>query len=170
MSRCGRCHGRGHINPIRGIGQIDCPACKGHGVKLATSTLGSRTVSVPLPAGARCKVCNEPAVANHHVVSQSRLKRFLLAGEVRDAQEDIRNVVPLCHRCHDRVESGALELAEHELHVGFWRFVAKYELIPALPRHLADACGAASFTASVRGRSVSRTPEPPRETPDSRAA
>jgi hypothetical protein len=113
----------------------------GTGVKVQKSSLGSKTVSVPL-SGASCKVCGNPAVNAHHVCSQSRLKRYLPADEAREAQADIRNTTPLCFDCHEKVESGRLELAPHELHPGFLRFVEQYDLAAALPRYLSERLAA----------------------------
>jgi hypothetical protein len=142
MSRvCGRCRGRGFVKPTIGFGDQNCPACKGTGVKVQKSSLGTRTVSVPL-SGASCKVCGNPAVNSHHVISQSRLKRYLPANEAREAQADIRNTTPLCFDCHEKAESGRLELAPHELHPGFLRFVEQYDLAAALPRYLSERLAA----------------------------
>jgi hypothetical protein len=138
---CGRCRGRReHKNP-HGPGMVPCGDCNSTGVKVQKSSLGSKTVSVPL-SGASCKVCGNPAVNAHHVVPQSRLKRYLLADEAREAQADIRNTTPLCFDCHEKVESCRLELAPHELHPGFLRFVEQYDLAAALPRYLGERLAA----------------------------
>jgi hypothetical protein len=73
---------------------------------------------------------------------QSRLKRYLPADEAREAQADIRNTTPLCFDCHEKVESARLELAPHELHPGFLRFVEQYDLAAALPRYLSERLAA----------------------------
>lgn len=136
MSRCGRCKGRAFIKELHGLGIKECPDCT-KGIKTPKSTLGSRTVSVSID-GARCVVCNEPAVQGHHVVPQSRIDRFVLAELTQEAKADRRNVTPLCHQCHSKVEAAALDLAPHELPNGFWAFVAYYSLEPALPRYLME--------------------------------
>lgn len=142
MSRCGRCKGKGWHHPIRGVGQMDCAECKGTGVRVQKSTLGSRTVSVPLPEGARCIVCGSPAVSHHHVVPQQRLSRYLSPRDAQIAKADPRNVTPMCHQCHGKVENGSLELAPHEIPRGFRSFVAQFDLEAALPRYM--TCGAAA--------------------------
>ena len=136
MARCGRCKGRGYIRAIHGLDLEDCPACS-KGVKVQKASLGSKTVSVPVD-GAACRVCGEPAVHSHHVISQNRLDRYVLEGERQRAKADRRNTVPLCYVCHDRVEAASLELAPHELHPGFSSFVSEYDLEAALPRYLTE--------------------------------
>ena len=100
--RCGRCKGRGSIKSLRGFELALCPDCEGRGVRRRQTPLGSRSVSVPLPPGARCIVCNEPAVHHHHVVGQNALDRAVKPRErAQQAKADARNVVPLCFTCHD---------------------------------------------------------------------
>lgn len=136
MSRCGRCRGRGFVKELHGLGINECPDCT-KGIKTPKASLGSKTVSVPTD-GAACRVCAEPAVHSHHVIAQQRLERFVLVGERQKAKGDRRNTVPLCALCHDRVGSGSLHLARHELHPGFSSFVEQYDLAGALPRHLLE--------------------------------
>lgn len=138
MSRCGRCKGRGSIKSLRGFEMALCPDCDGRGVRTKRSTLGSRTVSVPVD-GATCKVCGDaPAVASHHVIAQQRLNRYLTADLAQKAKADRRNTVPVCHRCHHGIESGALHLEAHELHPHFATFVFGYDLAAALPRYMQE--------------------------------
>jgi cytochrome c553 len=135
MTRCGRCKGRREIRKPRGLERIPCPACNGQGVKAPKSSLGSRTVSIPLMNGASCKLCNEPAVQNHHVVSQSRLDR--LPKEIRQqAKADPRNALALCYACHHDETNGRAVVELEHLHPDFNRFLTEYGLEGALPRHL----------------------------------
>jgi hypothetical protein len=116
-------------------------AAAGTGVKVQKSSLGSKTVSVPL-SGASCKVCGNPAVHAHHVCSQSRLKRYLPADEAREAQADIRNTSRSVSTATKRWKADASSLAPHELHPGFLRFVEQYDLAAALPRYLSERLAA----------------------------
>lgn len=161
--RCGRCKGRGWVQPIRGVGQVDCPTCRGSGIKHRRNSLGSHSVSVPLN-GARCAVCGDPAVHHHHVISQQRIDRFVPAEKAREAKHDHRNLTPLCFACHDRVESATLYLEAHELHPEFALFIIEYDLEAALPRYM--ACGAAAYPPGLGerlGTVVDRSVQPPRE-------
>lgn len=136
---CAKCKGKGHHHPIRGIGEVECRSCKGTGIRVPKSSLGTKTVSVPVN-GAWCKVCGDaPAVSSHHVVAQQRIRRVLPPDLARKAQADPRGTVPVCHRCHSKLEAAELELHPHELHPGFPDFIEQYDLFAVLPRYLGEA-------------------------------
>jgi hypothetical protein len=136
--KCGRCRGRRVIRELAGLGVRECPDCDGTGIRVQKASLGASTVTIPLPTGARCKVCGELAIHQHHVVAQQRLNRYISDPDARRrAKADIRNAVPLCFECHHRVEVGSLPLEPSDLHPQFARFVRQYDLAAALPRHLA---------------------------------
>lgn len=136
MSKCGRCHGRGWIHPIRGIGQRDCPVCKGDGERKAQlSVVAQPRPKLTNPAGP-CASCGDPSLEWHHVVSVQRLRRLVLADELNDAIADPRNLVATCRPCHERIERAMLQLTVDQLPAQFWRFVAEYDLVAGVPRHL----------------------------------
>lgn len=140
MSRCGRCHGRGWVHPIRGIGQRDCPVCKGSGVKVQESSLGRNSASLPpLPVGATCRVCGDPAAHRHHIVPVQRINRFVPGEIVGAAKVDARNLIPVCPDCHHAIEMDRIHLEPHELPDDFWGFVRDFELECALPRYMQEA-------------------------------
>jgi DnaJ-class molecular chaperone len=136
--KCGRCRGRGSVKSAVGFEMALCPDCDGRGVRTKTSSLGKRTVTVPLPPGARCIVCNDPAIATHHLVPQSRINRYVAASLCRTAKADARNGVPVCHTCHGALDSETLQLGERYLPEGFWAFVEQYDLYAGLPRYLME--------------------------------
>jgi hypothetical protein len=164
MSKCGRCHGRGYIQRIRGIGHDECPACAGTGVKVQKSSLGSRSFSIPGPHG-NCIVCGDPATEWHHVVSVQRIKRFVSEGKQQAALTDKRNLIPVDRACHEKIERALLELEPHELHPDFLAFVFGYDLKSALPRYLACGTAATTQSPSSQGLAVVRTLRPSREVP-----
>lgn len=138
--KCGRCKGRGYIQPIRGIGHEDCPVCKGTGEKPhARHALGSNAVSLGTPPrGTICAFCPRPAAVYHHVCPQNRIDNYLTGDGARSAKADKRNGVPICHPCHDQVEHDRLQVSREQLHPGFKDFLAEYGLGGAVPRHLQE--------------------------------
>lgn len=140
MSRCGRCKGRGHINPIRGIGQVDCPDCKGSGEKVQRSSLGQNTFTIPLPGRVLCHFCwKKPATEQHHVVSQSRAKKTVPRDLWEECLTDPRDGIPSCRNCHDQAESDPQLVKPDMLHRRFFQWVDEWDLESALPRHLTGA-------------------------------
>lgn len=138
MSRCGRCHGRGWIRHIRGVGQRDCPVCKGTGERTAElRVVAQARPKLTNPSGP-CACCGNPSLEFHHVVSVQRLRRLVLADELNDAIADPRNLVATCRPCHERIERAMLHLTVDQLPEHFWRFVAEYDLVGAVPRHLME--------------------------------
>ena len=139
--KCGKCRGRGYVQRIRGIGHDDCPKCKGHGVTQPKPMVG-RSGYVPLPSGARCIVCGEFAVHNHHVAKRQRIDRLVKPTErAEQCKRDRRGVCPLCDRCHGLAEQESrevLELTAGHLHPDFGGYVAEYDLYAALPRYMQE--------------------------------
>lgn len=141
VSKCGRCRGRRTIRELHGLNIVPCPDCNATGVK-QRKPMVSRSGSVPLPEGARCIVCGEPAVHNHHPVKRQRIDRLVKPEARAEAcKRDPRGVCPLCDPCHVLAEKEAkdkLELKREHLHPDFAAWVGEYNLFAGLPRYMME--------------------------------
>jgi hypothetical protein len=100
-----------------GFGDQTCPACAGTGVKVQKSSLGSKTVSVPLsgkgltasPAQRR-KVQGQCCVVCGVDSSIAPIDPMHVASRAQGGCDDPLCCVPGCRVCHSRYDTGDLDL------------------------------------------------------------
>ena len=71
-----------------------------------------------------CRYCNKPSEEIHHIIYRSKHGK-----DEKAAQEELRNKIVLCKKCHDRVHAGTMAIAYMTVDMDYPVPIDKFKIV-----------------------------------------